>query len=138
MSCAGLYKFFNYLDISWGKNHVRSSALMAQLWFAGTFSSLKLSHFIRKSVTLSKCIKGGFLVVLLQVLLNCTDMVPGVTRDGICLEHDICKTSEVISEVLFLILVMICLHIIDIRLGLWGFFLWFLLWVFLWFVVFFL
>lgn len=25
MSWAGLYDFLNYLDISWGKNHVRSS-----------------------------------------------------------------------------------------------------------------
>lgn len=25
MSWAGLYKFLNYLDISWGKNHVKSS-----------------------------------------------------------------------------------------------------------------
>lgn len=59
------------------------------------------------------------MVVLLQVLLNCTGIVPGVARDGICLEHGICKTPKVISEVLckFLILVMICLHIIDIRLG---------------------
>lgn len=40
------------------------------------------------------------MVMLLQVLLNCTGAVPGVTRDGICLEHGICKTPKVISEVL--------------------------------------
>lgn len=40
------------------------------------------------------------MVVLLQALLNCTGAVPGVTRDGICLEHGICKTPKVISEVL--------------------------------------
>lgn len=66
--------------------------LLAQLRFSVYFSSLKLSHFTRKSETLSKCIKGDALVVLLQVLLNCTGVVPGIPGDGICLEHGICKT----------------------------------------------
>lgn len=63
--------------------------LLAQLRFSVNFSSLKLSYFTRKSETLSKCIKGDAMVVLLQVLLSCTGVVPG---DGICLEHGICKT----------------------------------------------
>lgn len=130
MNWAGLYKFFTWISAEGKIMSGHQWKLLAQLWFSGTFSSPKLSHFIRKSVTLSKCIKGGFMVVLLQVLLNCTDTVPGATRDGICLEHGICKTSEVISEVLFLILVMICLHIINIRLGLWGVFCGFCCWCF--------
>lgn len=48
------------------------------------------------------------------VLLNCTGVVPGVTRDEICLEHGGCKTLKVIAKVLckFSILAMISLHII--------------------------
>lgn len=57
------------------------------------------------------------MVVLLQVLLNCTGVVPG---DGVCLEHGICETLNFFSEVLFLILAMKWLKIINIRLGLRG------------------
>lgn len=65
MSGAGLYTLTTWISAG-GKimtgNHWK---LLAQLRFSVTFSSLKLSPFIRKSETLNKCIKGDAIVVLL-------------------------------------------------------------------------
>lgn len=40
------------------------------------------------------------MLVLLEVLLNCTAVVLRLTGDGICLEHGVCETPKVITEVL--------------------------------------